>query len=148
MANGLRPHMPPGTTVDLQRIESTAATYAVGDVIRISSGQAALLTAATQLIHGAAAEAGAKGSAATLLFYPARPGMVWEGRAAGTPTQAQIGTQVDFSVFTTNGMQINTASTVNGQVTFVGKKDFTRAFGANSDILVTINAAFNSWEGT
>jgi hypothetical protein len=73
--------------------------------------------------------------------------MIWEGQAAGTPTQVQVGDQVDFSVFTSGGMQIDTSSGVNGQVTFVSKRDFDDAFAANMEILLTITKAFNGWEG-
>lgn len=149
MATGLRPVNPAGTTVDMVQVEAAAATFAVGDPVVIDgSGQVTPITAATDVIYGVSAEAGTFSAGDTIHVWPARAGMEWEGQAAGTPTQAQIGDQVDFSVFTSGGMQIDTSSNVNGQLTFTRKRDFADAFAANMDIKVTINAAFNGWEGS
>ena len=149
MALGLRPVQMPGTTLDMVRIEAAAITFAIGDpVIFDSNGQLTLLTAATEFIVGASAEAGAKSAGDTLLIYPARAGLTWEARATGTPTQAQIGDQVDFSVFTSALMTVDTSSTTNGQVRFVRKREFTDAFGAAMEILVVIAPDFNAWEGS
>lgn len=149
MSVGLKPVSPHGTTVDMIRVEAATTVVAVGDPVVIDgSGQATIITAATDVIYGVAAEPGSFTAGDTMLVWPAQAGMRWEGQAAGTPTQAQIGDQVDFSVFTTGGMQIDTSSNVNGQLTFISKRDFDDALAANLDILVTINSDFNGFEGT
>ncbi len=144
--------MPDGTTVDLFRAEAdTAIQFNRGDPVEIgaANGFVSPINAAADSMFGVSAETVLTAAAnQEVLIYPARPGMIWEGRASGTPTQAQIGDQVDFSVFTSGAMTIDTSSNVNGQLTFVGKREFTDAFAAAMDILVTINAAFNTFEGS
>ncbi len=151
MAAGLRPVRPAGTTTYMVRGKSSATmTCAPYDPLQINaSGQVLPITAATQSIYGSAAQvATAVPVNTTILLWPAQDGMVWEAEAAGTPTQAQVGTQVDFSVFTSGGMRVNTASTVNGQVQFVGPREFNRAFIANDAILVNVTKVFNSYAGS
>lgn len=152
MSFGLKPVKPPGTTVYLTRAKAVgSASFDLYDPLENvdASGLLQPIADAADLIYGTCMEADFTATAAEeFLVCPSQKGMIWEARASGTPTQAQIGDQVDFGAFTSGAMTVDTSATANGQVNFIGLREFNDAFGSGDDILVSITDAFNSWMGS
>lgn len=74
----------------------TNVKITAGDAIYVSSGEAAVCTAATAKVLGIAAEAHSSGAAGTILYYPAMQNIIFIGQASGNATSGYLGAECDL----------------------------------------------------